>query len=328
MSQKLNNKKYKILIAAIHYPIASGRYIARAFRRMGHDVRTIGPATGLHVWGKDLKPGTEWKPDIDVTNYCVFPEYKGAILDLSITTALSLCGEWQPELILTADSAFDLVGYPDEFPCPKVLYGVDNHVRDYDRGGLSKWDYKFLAHTNGYRMQDENTYWLPCAYDPELHKATSPLHERFMHVAMLGVMYDDRAAIVDKLGEKYRILAGTGPVLEDYTHYYNQTVVSLCKSFCGDVAMRVFETAAMGCVLLSDFCPDFEKLGLRVGTHYLEYQTPDDALGQLDSLFAGPTERIERLSQAAREWVKPHTWDDRCQYILDVVFGKGQGNEA
>ena len=29
-----------ILITCIHYPIASGRYMARAFRRLGHDVRT------------------------------------------------------------------------------------------------------------------------------------------------------------------------------------------------------------------------------------------------------------------------------------------------
>ena len=69
----------KILIACIHYPSASGRFIARAFRRLGHDVRTTGPSTGAGIWGIEVDPRWIWTPDFD-------PD-----------------GAWKPELIITAE---------------------------------------------------------------------------------------------------------------------------------------------------------------------------------------------------------------------------------
>jgi len=41
----------RVLVVCIHYPVASGRYMVDALKRMGHDVRSIGPSTGAQIWG-------------------------------------------------------------------------------------------------------------------------------------------------------------------------------------------------------------------------------------------------------------------------------------
>ena len=100
----------KILIAHIHYPISSGRYIARALERLGHDVKSVGPTTGPYVWGMRLPDTAVHLPDIEIK-------------DVSIPTTVSLepvldaLGVWQPDLIITSDSALVLAG---KAPCPTV----------------------------------------------------------------------------------------------------------------------------------------------------------------------------------------------------------------
>lgn len=302
MSQNL---KKRVLVAAIHYPIASGRYIARALRRLGHDVRTVGPATGRSVWGMELPEGTEWVPDYEWSGY----------LELR---------EWTPDLIITADSAFSVQGPKGT---PHVVYGVDNHVRDYRH---AEFDHLFLAHSNGHRIGEPNVTHLPCAYDPEMHVKLTDWDRRPQHAAMIGVMYEDRARIVNGMGEAgLRVLAGTGAILDAYTHYYNQALISVCKSIKDDLAQRVFETAAMGCLILSDTVPDMARLGLEEGVHYVGYNTPDEAVERaLEIVHEWEPARVPAMIDASRAWVKPHTWDARVQTILDMVFGEGTSDEA
>lgn len=305
------NIKKRILVAAIHYPIASGRYIARALRRMGYDVKTVGPYTGRDVWGMTLPEGSEWKPDIGM-DYVEGDEKLA-----SLTAHADSFSEWLPDLLITADAHFTYTG--EILSIPHVVYGVDNHVRDYRHGDF---DHLFLAHSNGYRIGEENITWLPCAYDPEWHTVTTPWNQRKYHAAMVGVMYQDRFLIVQGLSQHLRVIAGAGAIMEAYRDLYNQSLISICKSIKGDMAQRVFETAAMGCLILSDRVPDMEKLGMVDGVHYVGYDTPADAVSKaLEIVNDWEPERVKAMIDASLEWVKPHTWDARCQVILDMVFG-------
>ncbi len=311
-------KQKRILLAFIHYPSSSGRFLRRAFERLGHDVKTVGPCTGPFIWGTRLADTTIDLPTVevkDVPNAVAIPAQP----------VLDSLGDWQPDLIVTADSAFTLSG---DTPCPHVVYGVDNHARDYQIVGHDgQWDHHFFAHQFAGRMQDKNTSWLPCGYDPEIHVNTTPFYERPVHAMLLGVGYPERMQLAERLGKPFgepervfMVGVGLGPILQEYATQYNTSLVSLCKSAAGDVAQRVFEGMAMGCVILTDPCHDFEALGLEKGKHYLEYTTPDEAFEQLKALVDAPTERVEEIIEAAGEWVKPHTWDARCQQILDTVF--------
>jgi hypothetical protein len=294
-----------ILIAAIHYPIASGRYIERAFKRLGHDVRTLGPATGRQVWGMELPPGREWQPDYPVDG-----------------SAFNEPDDWIPDLIVTADSAFDFYPTGAWKEARRVLYGVDNHVRDY-KFNTPEWEYKFLAHGNGMRIDDDNTIHLSCAYDPDWFYETTPWSERMAHAAMIGVVYEDRHHLLQALGNEFRVLQGTGLIMEDFRNAYNQAVVSVCKSVRGDMAQRIFETAAMGCLILSDYCPDFDKLGFRAWEHYIPFSSIDEAVHNMGKvLYTWNEADINDMITRTKEWVKPHTWDNRCNTIMQTVFEK------
>ena len=285
--------KKRVLVACIHYPIASGRYIARALRRMGHEVRTVGPSTGRNIWGMKLPQGTEWEatpPDLG----------------------------WEPDLVITADSNFSL---ESPYSCPHVVFGVDNHVRDYQLG--IDYNHLFLAHGNGYRIGEDNVTHLSCAYDPEWFTDDIRWQERSHQAGMIGVVYPERAALMSTLDGEFSTLTNTGLVMHDYRDAYNDIMVSVCKSVNGDMAQRIFETAAMGCLILSDECHDFEKLGFEAWKHYIPYETPQEAVQNVREVLRDWTDdAIMKLQARSIEWVEPHTWDARCRVIMDTVFNE------
>lgn len=277
----------RILIVANHYPVCSARYMTAACARLGHDVRHVGAAMGRHIWGLELDARTVWQPDGDLD---------------------TRWRDWQPDLVVVMDSDPAILNTVD-FDAPTVVYGVDNHVRDYRR---PQFDRYFLAH-RGVSLMDwgGDMQHLPCAYDPVTFTPSPlPFAERPYDVAMIGVMYPQRWALVDALkAAGLRVAIGTGLVYEQYARVYHQARVSLCASFCGDVAQRVFETAALGCVVLSDPCPDFALLQPR---GVLVYRDLDEAVALAQvALHEGAPLAVE--SQA---WVRGHTWDARAREIV------------
>lgn len=312
-------KVYRILIAAIHYPVASGRYIARAFKRLGHDVRTVGPATGNQIWGTTVDERHVWTPDFH--------------------SERQILPEWGiPDLVVWADSGLGR-GNVDYFGgAPVVVWGVDNHVRDYNLGSLvyPKFDHYFLAHHDGPALPVDDSRsdmtWLPCAYDPKYFTPSPiPMAEREYDVAMVGVMYPRRAEIISAMMDAgLKVFAGTGLLYEDYRDVYHNSRISLCVSAAGDVAQRVFETAAMGCVILTDECADFGRLGFYQAGAGAVFGDTVHAVDVAQRILAGDIQlsnvpfrfsNTQGLSEQAQRWATPHTWEARAQMVLDTMFG-------
>lgn len=279
----------KVLIVAIHYPVASGRYMRDAFIRQGHDVRTIGYSTGPNIWGGVVADKWAWQADGDLTAH--WPD-------------------WTPDLVLIMDSAW-AYHHPVYADVPHVVYGVDNHVRDYRQPGVARY---FLAH-NAVSLMDmsaEDVEWLPCGYDPQWFTPSPiPFTERAHDVVMLGVMYPRRAEIVQALVDAgLSVAAGTGAVYEDYRNLYWNARISLCVSAAGDVGQRVFETAAMGCVVLSDPLADLEALGA-------EGIETFDAVEEAVSKAKALVKQGAKWAAKSQAWGAPHTWDARAARIAE-----------
>lgn len=279
----------RVMIACIHWPVASGRYIRDAFKRLGCDVRTVGYSSGNVVWGIPVDERYVWQPDGDLTAY--WPD-------------------WTPDLVVIADSAWAYHSpmYPD---VPHVVWGVDNHVRDYRQAGIERY---FLAHRAASLMATDvdDVEWLPCAYDPQWFTPSPiPWEQRRYDVAMIGVMYQRRAELLNALAKAgLAVAAGTGLIYEQYRDVYWQSRISLCVSSAGDLAMRVFETAAMGCAVLSDPVADLAALDPR-GIEL--FDDVDEAVAKARLLVRDG----ERWAAEARQWVAPHTWDARAQGVID-----------
>jgi hypothetical protein len=277
----------KILIVAIHYPVASGRYIADAFRRLGHDVVTVGPSTGVDIWGIKVDERYIWKPD-DIPQ------------------------GWKQDLVIYADSGIEH-HYLFDYDMPIVVWGVDNHVRDYSQ---FKCDALFLAHSWGARMDEPNAHWLPCAYDPVWFHDDG--QERVNDVAMVGVMYPERQAICREMEQAgIKIIAGMGALYAEYNALYNTAKIALVKSACGDLPQRFFENMAQGCCVLSDYLPDAIKLGFEPGKDFWLYNGANEAAYAAKWLIESG--EWKRIAMNGREKVKEHTWDNRAKELLRTM---------
>jgi hypothetical protein len=277
-----------ILILANHYPVASGRYVRDALRRLGHTVYTDGPAMGTRVWGLTLPPWAEWTPE-------PLPEGETA------------------ELVIVMDSDPVMLNQVVRFNSQTslVVWGVDNHVRDYRRPWF---DHYYLAHLHPSIMP-----WLPdmthvpCGYDPVLFTPSPiPFAERRYDVAILGVMYPDRLRAVDELrGSGLKVIAGCGLVGESYVAAHHDSRVALCLPATNDVAMRVMECAAMGCMVMTPWLPDFQKLRPR-GLYLVRAGVP------LADQVRDAMTQAEHIPEA-QAWAANYTWD---KLALQVLEGK------
>lgn len=265
--------------------------MADAFRRLGHDVRSIGPTSGNEIWDRTIDAKYVWKPD--------------GFLDAHWP-------DWTPDLILIIGS---ILGHHAFYPdVPHVVYGVDNHVFNYRQPGVEHY---FIAHRTGPEMPvaGDDVTWLPAAYDP-VHFTPSPIpwRERPIDVALVGVIYPARQRFFDaikRLPIKY--FFGPGFVYDEYRSIYHQTRIAISLSVKRDVGQRIFETAAMGCLVLTDDCPDLKDLqvaGMAIYPHEAA------ALQMIPQILANPT-NAEKMIERSTQWAKPHTWDARGRVIID-----------
>jgi hypothetical protein len=281
-----------ILILANHFPIASGRYVRDALRRLGHTVYTDGPAMGTNVWGLTLPPWTEWTPEP--------PEWSEKF-DIELVIVM----DSDPAILTLAVSRYD--------NAPMVVWGVDNHVRDYRR----KWiKHYYLGHLHPSIMP-----WLPdmthvpCGYDPVLFTPSPiPFAERRYDVAILGVMYPDRLRAVDELrGHGLKVIAGCGLVGESYVQAHHDSRVALCLPATNDVAMRVMECAAMGNMVMTPWLPDFQKLRPR-GLYIVRAGVP------LADQVRDAMTQAEHIPEA-QAWAANYQWDKLALQVLEGKSG-------
>lgn len=292
----------RVLIIAIHYPVASGRYAVDALRRLGHDVRSIGPSTGNQIWGMTVDEKYVW----------IGQEPEDG---------------WEPELVIAMDGN---LAVPRLYPCPTVVYGVDSHVRDYRN--IADPDHYFLSHKAVCccPWNDDIMTFVPCGYDPVAFTPGKPWQERELDAACIGVLYGQRAellyAVLSGIPE-VKVAYGTGPIYDQYAAIYQNSRISLVRSSASDVAIRVWESSAMGCLVLMDDCPDCEALGLVDGENCLIYHDTNEAVAKAQWALSNPVE-AEQIAATGQVWAQDGTWDKRLQVIIDWAEAQQSGQKT
>ncbi len=296
----------RVALSAIHFPVSISRFLAWGFQAAGCEVVTVGPATGQYIpWSNGLYLDCEpWTPDVELQ-----PQQAHLIKDVLAKTG-------PVDLIVQCDAHFFLFG---DSPVPNVCYAVDNHVKEYNQ---REFDIFFGAHSWGFGMDKTNAVWLPCAYDPRWHNCETLLDERSVDVCMIGSLYQSRMAVINiLLFNGFSVTMGCSQVYEMANHLYNGAKIALCTSIKGDLACRVFEGMAQGCVVLSDPLPDAEKIGLIEGKHYLVYRD-EKTLIEFVGKIRDDLSMYKQISGEAMSWVRKHTWQIRAQQILKEVFAQ------
>lgn len=299
----------RVALSAICFPCSIARYLMWGFQQAGHEVITAGPATGQYIpWSNGLYLDCEpWMPDIELQ-----PQQAHSIKDVLAKTG-------PVDLIVQCDAHFFLFG---DSPVPNVCYAVDNHVREYNQ---REFDIFFGAHSWGFGMDKPNAVWLPCAYDPRWHYmigGNSAYWARDVDVCMIGSLYQPRmAAINTLLFSGFSMTIGCGQVYDKCNAMYNAAKMALCTSVKGDLACRVFENMAQGCVVLSDPLQDTEKMGLVDGVHYMVYKDEKTLIEAAGKVRDDERLRMQIVDNAAK-WVKGQTWEARARKIMATVAQK------
>jgi hypothetical protein len=104
-------------------------------------------------------------------------------------------------------------------------------------------------------------------------------------------------------------------VYDAYRDAYHNSRVALVSSFNGDLPIRLFEGAGMGCAVLCDDIPDLRLLD--ANTPVISCQGHPFAVLQLMVEEAQRLQREPEVAEACQQWASAHTWDARCQVILD-----------
>jgi hypothetical protein len=166
--------------------------------------------------------------------------------------------------------------------------------------------------------------WLPCGYDPTVFTPSPIAYDaRAYDVAMIGVMYPERRRLVDLLrGNGYRVYAGAGLVGKNAAAVYQNARISLCSSAAGDIAQRIFETAACGCVILTDPLRDLldDETNTRLGfSGFSFYWNEDELLARVKDFIRDELPLAREASALMPTMASSHTWDNRAIRIMEWV---------
>jgi hypothetical protein len=226
-------------------PHTTANYLARAFKALGHDIRTAGTMAVLQGF---TTPYRLWGPH-------TYPLADNETLDIE-----RLDG-WKPDLVLWVESGqmgtrrmFDLVNWR----CPTAAYFIDSHNPDklkWHKRAAGLFDYRFEAMLPW--VEELGATWLPLACDPEIH--TPRTYSEDYDLAWVGgpwgehPMYEKRFHTLRLLSTKYKCAFKSGVYFEDMADVYGSAKIGWHMSVMGgDLDMRVFEILCSGRPLVCD----------------------------------------------------------------------------
>ena len=280
----------KLLLAGTHHPHGSARFMADAFARLGVDIRHIGgPSEPEYVpelyW---------WKPDAYFEN-AYWPD-------------------WTPDLVLYMDTMFK--PWTSSYPgAPHVLYCTCNAVCNMTMPTMQHY---FVAAHYGpeWPVVGDDMTWLPNAYDPTLHTPSAiPYEEREFDVCMVGTIDAGRRSILNAMeAAGLKVFSDVHTYFDEYVAAYHNSRIGLVYNEQQSGMMRIFETAAMGCVVLSNPVLDYRLLSPGGFVIYPQ-ETPHLAAEYAKQILSDP-ERAQQWIADSMQWVRPHTWDARAQTVV------------
>jgi hypothetical protein len=297
-----------ILVTGLWFPLCTPVVFRDAFRRMNHDVTTVGPCFGEVIpWGgMMILPGKAQTPDVEG----LWDDH------LTVTDVEEKAGK-RFDLVLQCDANYFIErgDYKGSFIC----YACDNHVLEY--GHIDEYDLFFASHSWANHHEHPKFRWLPGGREP--HAVDLGLERRY-DVCIIGTMYQQRHEIIKLLLVKnVTMLLGWGRLYEEWNYLHNlalATVVEPCKN---DLSGRVFNHFAQGTlVLMRRGIPDAEKIGMKEWVHYLPYGDPREIPDLLKIARDKQARRV--FTERAKVWVQEHTWERMLQILIDEAGRVGK----
>lgn len=297
----------RVVLSGIYYPMAILRYFEGALRsRKDVDLITVGPYTANHI---------PWKGGMFVPEkYAKAPDYEIPLRKGIPLAAVEAKIEEDYDVWIQVDADFHLTGKPTGPGVKHFIVGTDPHCVNYD--------YQRTTADVFFNMQkcysNEGDVYLPYAYDPVWHSPPVEPVEKVYDVALVGLMYDHRRAVIEALRARgHKIYFDTGPIFEEARDIYHRSKVGFNWSSLYDLNARAFELLALGLPTVMNKVPDID-LFFQENVDYAAFSTASQAVKQIEQLLEMPDLGDIRAMYGLAA-VKPHTWGARVEQLLSYL---------
>ena len=221
------------------------------------------------------------------------------------------------DLIINVEPCDFICAYPGKKSC---FWEIDNHIhRGADAHKYAMVDKIFVTQKHFLDLYPkEKTVWLPLAADPEKHRLYEDEPIEY-DVGFLGNdTYPERRELLDKIGEKYKLLRSTSAPGEEYSRKLSRCKLLFNRSMYQDCNMRVFEAMSIGRMLLTDKVDGQDELATDL-EHYVCFNDWEDLDKKIAYYLMWESDR-ERIAKAGADYVRiKHTYKDRLETILQTM---------
>lgn len=307
-----DRRPYTVWLGYVANPVTTAVYLERALRKVCR-VITVGPTMPLEMCNAmgiqhplvPLDIETSFMPDIQEL-LAAMPQ------------------EDHPDLYLWVDSVGRFSHLPqhlEALPCPSACYLIDAHFNpQYYWQYAAAFDYLFVAQLHVldfFRVQHRQSYWLPLACDPDLHRDHGI--SRMYPVGFVGGMNSNRERLLTKI-------SSVAPVhyercyLEDMARLFSASKIGFNHASLNDLNMRFFELPSIGALqLFSQTVGSGQELLFKDGEEIVIYS--EENLAELVRYYLEHDSVREQVAQRGRMMVHgAHTYDHRVEDLLAIVF--------
>lgn len=252
----------------------------RSLQRLGHQV---------DVWG------------LGHENYARIPTWEDYDLIINLENYDTL--GWVPNL--------DFTDKPK-----KLLWSIDAHCRGlksyHDTFKSGKYDLILQATED---FVEDKSVWFPNCYDDTL---IYPAAAKKVFIGFCGSMLN-RKGLLDFLTQKYDLRQDIMVLGQSMVEAVSSYRIHFNLNLANDINYRSFETLGCGTMLLTNYNPQYEKLGFKDGINCMMYKNVEELCAKIELCLLNST-MVETVSKAGLELAKEHTYSKRAEKLISIYY--------
>lgn len=278
--------------------IESG-YFVQHFRKLGHDVLSIGSSSGCDlVLDKPLAAH-------------------------ELVAVLNARG-FVPDFVLWADGCRppSVLGL-ELLPCPTIGFSIDQYCNPWHVPWAAAFDHMLLAQKDylplfRHSLFPRDQEWFPLYFDP---REEDPIWDRDIPVSFVGTMSGSINAARKGFLDSFKALHPLVAISGAYRPVYWRSLLVLNQSAAGEVNYRTFEGAGCGALVVTEEAGNGLSELFIPGEELALYRRGDvtDAVRVCRELLAQPALLADMARAGRRRVMRDHTAAARAKRILALA---------
>ena len=160
---------------------------------------------------------------------------------------------------------------------------------------------------------EENSIWFPNCYDHTLIKPSAP---KSVFLGFCGSLLN-RKPLLDFLSNKYGLRQDIWKLGSDMVRTISSYKIHFNINLANDINYRSFETIGCESLLLTNYNPQYEKLGFIHGENCLMYTDQESLLQNIEACQIDD-DMILSISKAGYKLAKEHTYNVRAEQLISL----------